>query len=48
MDREYGFKPAAQAGKGDSGIAFEEKAVPTRFLLGGIGTGNISVDQRGG
>lgn len=29
-------------------ITYSEKAVAARFLLGGIGTGNISVDQRGG
>lgn len=48
MKRELEPKPAAGIRRPFPGITYDETACAARFLLGGIGTGNISVDQRGG
>jgi len=48
MNHKYELETAANVDKYFSGITYNEKAVAARFLLGGIGTGNISVDQKGG
>lgn len=48
MNNKHGLNPDSSTQTKLSGITYDEKAVAARFLLGGIGTGNISLDQRGG